>query len=126
MELIVKLAWLVLALIHLMPSMVLFRPAMIQSLYGIEPGGPIALLLVHRGALFLAVLAACIIALFHAPSRPLAATLAAISMLSFLWLYAKAGMPLGGLRKIALVDAIGLPFLAIVVFTSLKVQLVPT
>jgi hypothetical protein len=122
MELIVKLAWIVLAFIHLMPSLVLARPAMIQSLYGIAPDGPIAMLLIHRGALFLAVLTACVVALFHAPSRPLAAIIATISMLSFLLLYAKAGMPIGGLRKIALADAIGLPFLAIVILTSLRGQ----
>jgi hypothetical protein len=42
----------------------------------------------------------------------LASLLTGISMLSFLWLYWRAGRPLA-LRTIALVDLIGLPFLLI-------------
>jgi hypothetical protein len=118
MEIAIKLSWLVLALIHLMPSMVLFKPNMTQSLYRIAPDGPIGLLLVHRGGLFFAVLLACIIAVFHTPSRPLAAVVTATSMVSFLLLYAKAGMPTGGLRKIAKVDVIGLPFLALAAYSA--------
>jgi hypothetical protein len=119
MEIILKLAWLALALIHLTPSLVLFKPQMTQRLYNIAPDGPIGLLLVHRGGLFFAVLLACTIALFHAPSRPLAAVVTTISMVSFLLLYVKAGLPAGGLATIAKVDTIGLPFLALAVYSAI-------
>lgn len=120
MEIITKTSWFVLALIHVTPSIVLVKPRLTQSLYGIAPDGPIGLLLVHRGGLFVGVLAACLVALFHAPSRPLATVIVAISMISFLVLYLNAGMPTGGLRKIAVADAVGLPFLAIVIVTALR------
>lgn len=118
LELIVKLAWLGLAAIHATPALVIFRPSLTQKLYNVAASGPIGLLLAHRGGLFLAVCCACIIAAFHTGSRPLAAVVAGISMASFLLLYGRAGMPAGGLRKIAIADAIGLPLLGFVIYAA--------
>ena len=111
MEIIIKLAWLVLAIIHLTPSLVIFRPSLLTKLYNVPSDGVIELLLTHRGGLFLTVVIACLISIFHIESRRLAAIVVGISMISFLLLYVKAGMPVGELRKIAIADAIGLPFL---------------
>jgi hypothetical protein len=115
LELIVKSAWFVLAAIHAVPALVIFKPSLIEKLYGVPASGPIGLLLTHRGGLFLAMSCAGIIAALHTPSRPLAAAIISISMVSFLILYVRAGMPGGGLRNIAIADAVGLPLLILVI-----------
>ena len=115
MEIIIKLAWLVLAIIHVTPSLVIFKPSLLTTLYNIPSDGVIGLLLTHRGGLFLGVVIACLISIFHIESRRLAVIVVGISMISFLLLYVKAGMPVGELRKISIADVIGLPFLLCVV-----------
>ena len=114
MELVTRLSWIALALIHATPAAVVFSPALVTKLYGVESTGDIGVLLTHRGGLFLAVVAASLIAAVHAPSRLAALVVTAISMGSFLFLYAQAGLPDGALRKIAVADAIGLLPLALV------------
>lgn len=111
--------WLVLAAIHLTPALAAVRAALLTSLYRLPPNNPLFLLMHHRAALFAAVLAACLIAAFHAPSRPLAVVVTAISMISFLLLYFMAGQP-APLRTIARVDLIGLVPLAIVAYTAFQ------
>lgn len=118
MELFTKTAWGALALIHFMPSLPVFRPKMIEALYGATPSGDIGLLLTHRSGLFLAVLVTTIFALFSLESRKLAAVILAISMVSFLILYARAGAPSGPLRKIAIADAAGLIPLVFVIWQA--------
>lgn len=110
-----RLAWLLLALVHLMPSLALVRPALLTRLYGIAPDNPLFILMHHRAALFLCVMAACIWAAFDAQPRPLAALVAAISIVSFLALYWMNGSP-AALRQIAIVDLIGLVPLGYVVW----------
>ena len=107
---VAKLCWAVLALIHLAPALALFKPALLSKLYGVDAGSITYLLLHHRAALFAALFVACLWAVFRPESRQLATVLVGSSMLSFLWLYAQAGMP-ESLRLIAIVDLIGLPFL---------------
>jgi len=102
--------WVVLALIHLLPALALFRPALLRTLYGVEPGSVAYLLLTHRAALFLVVVVVCAWAASRAEVRPLASVAVALSMISFLWLYAAAGQP-QSLRYIAIADFVGLPFL---------------
>jgi len=102
--------WLVLAAIHATPALAFFRPAGLTQLYGIAPDDPLFLLMQHRAALFLAVFAACIWAAFVPEGRRLAFAVAAISMLGFLWLYWTHGAPVA-LRRIAIVDMVGLPAL---------------
>ncbi|MGB3806254.1 MAG: hypothetical protein WA936_03565 [Erythrobacter sp.] len=103
--------WLILAAIHAMPALALFRSATLTTLYRIAPDNPLFLLMQHRAALFFAVFAACIWAAFVPDGRKLAVIVVAISMVSFLVLYAQAGSP-APLRRIAIVDLAGLPVLA--------------
>ncbi len=109
---IAVICWSVLGLIHLLPALALFRPSMISALYGVPPESATFLLLQHRAALFFCVLVICVWAALRPEVRQLASVAVAISMLSFLWLYAAAGQPVA-LRQIAIVDLAGLPFLAI-------------
>ena len=120
MEIFTKIAWAILALIHLSPALSAIRPKLIETLYGISPQGDIGILMTHRGFLFLAVFVTAIIAIFSLESRKLASIILAISVVSFLFLYAKAGLPTGTLRKIAIVDAVGLLPLAFVIWQSWK------
>jgi hypothetical protein len=115
---LVTSSWLALALIHLMPALVLVVPSLIERLYGVPPTGDVGLLLVHRGALFLAVLAVSAYAAIAPDARRAASLVAGISMVSFLLLYARAGLPPGSLRTIAVADLIGLVPLAIVIWNA--------
>ena len=105
------ICWLLVGLVHLIPALALFRPALITRLYGVAPDSPLLLFMHHRAALFFAVFIACIWAAFDPGGRKLATLLAAISMLSFLFLYVIYGRP-AALGTIALVDLIGLVPLA--------------
>ncbi|WP_077148299.1 hypothetical protein [Sphingopyxis sp. KK2] len=112
-----RIAWPILALIHLMPALAFFRPAMLTRLYAVTPQSPSFLLLHHRAALFLVVFTICVWAAFDPATRRIASVAAAISMVSFLALYWQAGSP-PSLRTIALADLAGLPFLAIVAWRA--------
>jgi hypothetical protein len=107
-----KLCFDVLALIHIVPASMLFRPQAIGRLYRIDASGPLLSLLQHRAALFAIVVLACIWAMIDPASRRLAVAVIATSMLSFLAIYWHAGSP-PALKTIALADLAGLPFLAI-------------
>lgn len=111
------IAWLILAAVHFMPALAFFRPAGLTTLYRIGPDNPLFLLMHHRAALFLAVFAACVIAAFDPGSRRLASVVTAISMVSFLLLWWRAGSP-AALKAIAFVDLAGLPFLAFVALSA--------
>jgi hypothetical protein len=106
-----KLCYAALALIHIMPASLLFRPGAIGQLYNIESGGPLLVLLHHRAALFVIVVIACLWAIADPQSRRLAVAVVATSMLSFLAIYWQAGSP-PALWGIARADLAGLPFLA--------------
>ena len=111
--------WVVLGLIHLLPALALFRPALISTLYGAETGSTAFLLLHHRAGLFLAVVIACIWAALRPEVRPLASVVVAVSMVSFLWLYFTASSP-PALRQIAVADLVGLPFLAVAAWLAFR------
>jgi len=117
-ELVTKLAWISLALIHAAPALVGMRPSMVATLYGTAPSGDLGVLLAHRGVLFLAVLAACLYAAFEPAARQTASLVAAISVIGFLIHYALAGLPAGPLRTVALVDAVAVAPLAWVLLTA--------
>jgi hypothetical protein len=117
MDRLVMLGWLLLVLIHASPAAAFFAPGLIERLYAVPATGEVGLLLQHRAALFLAVLAACGIAAFHAPSRRLATIVVAISMLTFLWLYLRGGSP-ERLRTIFIADLVGLVPLALVTWDA--------
>ena len=111
--------WIILAAIHAMPALALFRPATLTTLYGIEADNPLFLLMQHRAALFLAVFAACLWAAFVPEGRKLAVVVVGISMVSFLVLYWNAGSP-EALKRIAIVDLAGLPVLAGVAWLAFR------
>ncbi|MEP2734774.1 MAG: hypothetical protein ABJP34_00630 [Erythrobacter sp.] len=111
--------WLILAAIHAMPSLALFRPATLTTLYGIAPSDPLFLLMQHRAGLFLAVFAACVLAAFMPEGRRIAVVIVAISMVSFLALFWLGGSP-EGLKMIAIVDLAGLPVLAAVAWHAFR------
>jgi hypothetical protein len=106
-----KLCYAVLALIHIIPASMLFRPQMIAKLYKAEANGPLLALVHHRAALFAVVVIACIWAMADPGVRRLAVVVIATSMLSFLAVYWHAGSP-AALKSIAMADMVGLPFLA--------------
>ena len=114
-----SIAWLALAAVHFLPALAFFRPGMLTTLYRLEPGNPLFLLMQHRAALFVAVLAACIWAVFDPGARRLASLVVAISMLSFLLLFLQDGSP-PSLRRIATVDLVGLVPLAFVAFAAFR------
>ncbi|OYY63337.1 hypothetical protein [Sphingomonas sp. 28-62-11] len=120
MELLTKAAWLGLAAIHVMPSLAVFLPSMIQRLYGVPPSGSVGILLTHRGALFLAVFAIAVLAAFDPCSRRAGLLVVGISMVGFLIVYANAGSPPGALSTIALTDVAGLPLLALVAWEAIR------
>jgi len=106
MEWLLRACWVLIALVHVPPALVFFRPSMARTLYGAEPDGDVGLLIVHRGALFLAVAVGAIWAALDPASRRLAWLLCALSIMSFLWLYQRAGAPGGALRTIAIADLV--------------------
>ncbi len=106
-----RIAWGILALVHVMPALSFFRPSMMQTLYGLEASSPLYLLMHHRAALFLAIFVICVWCAIDPGSRRLGVVAVAISMLAFLALYWMAGSP-PALRTIAIADLIGLPALA--------------
>lgn len=105
-----RICWAVLGLIHVMPALAVFKPALISRLYGVDPGGDVFTLLHHRAALFLAVVVICAWAAFRPEVRQLACVAVGISMASFLLIWWGSGTP-PALRTIAVADLIGLPFL---------------
>ena len=113
----VKSCWAVLALVHVIPALTLFKPALLTALYGAQAGSVTYMLLHHRAAMFVGVFIACAYAIFQPGSRQLAAVVVAVSMVSFLVLFALSGNPVS-LRLVALVDLIGLPFLVIVAWNA--------
>jgi hypothetical protein len=83
-------------------------------LYGVSPTGSSGVLLIHRGALFLAVVVVALFAAFAPEARRAATLLVGISVVGFLLVYYVAGAPEGALRTIAIVDVLALAPLALV------------
>ena len=118
METATRLAWGLLALVHLGPAATAFVPSLTERLYGLSPQGDVAILLAHRGVLFCGVVAACLFAMFDQPARRALSVVVAISVVGFLVLYMQAGAPPGALRTIAVADAAALLALAFVLFSA--------
>lgn len=112
-----RLAWGILALVHVTPALALFAPSLLTRLYGVNSGDPLFLLMHHRAALFLTVVVACIWCAIDPTPRRLGAVLVTISMVSFLILYFTNGSPVA-LKQIAIADLIGLPALAYVAWKA--------
>ena len=107
MEALTKLAWLSLAALHLPPASVLAAPALAQRLYGVEPDGAVMVLIVHRGALFLALVVIASWAAFDPALRRAASVAVAVSVVGFLVVHWRGGM-VPELRAIALADMVAL------------------
>ncbi|HEY5720903.1 MAG TPA: hypothetical protein VIT45_01140 [Allosphingosinicella sp.] len=122
MERLVVVCWLILAAVHASPAAVLFRPALTEALYGVPPTGPAGLLVVHRGALFLAVFVVAVFAAFSPEARKAATLVVGISLAGFLILYTMAGAPQGPTRTIAVVDAVALLPLAYVTWSAWRAE----
>jgi hypothetical protein len=115
---LITLCWLLLAIVHASPAAVLFRPSLINALYGIQPASSTGLLLVHRGGLFLAIVVVSSLATFSPGARRAASLVVGISIISFLMIYSSAGAPEGPLRTIAVVDVGALLPLAVVLWSA--------
>lgn len=111
--------WGILALIHLMPALAFFRPSGLTALYGVDAANPLFLLMHHRAALFLAVFLTCIWAIFDPGARKLAVVIAAVSMISFLYLFWMNDAP-QALRTIAIADLIGVPVLIVLAYLNFR------
>lgn len=118
MDMLVRASWGLLGLVHILPALVLARPSLTDSLYGLSPTGDAGLLIIHRGALFLAVVVACLWAMADPSVRRVCSVLVAISVGGFLLTYLRGGAPAGSLRTIALVDAVALAPLALVAWRA--------
>ena len=121
-EWITRAAWLALAIVHLAPAAVVVQPGLVGRLYGVAPDGDLALILRHRGMLFLALVIVSLYATFDPPARKAASLAVATSVIGFLWLYMAAALPAGPLRAIARVDAVALLPLCWVFATAWLVQ----
>ena len=53
MDIYTKIAWLALAAVHVAPAAVSIRPSPTARPYGVAPADDVGVLLAHRGALFL-------------------------------------------------------------------------
>ena len=115
----IRLAWLLLALIHAVPAIALVWPQLLTTLYGVDPTAAAYTLLWHRAALFAVVLLICCWAALRPEVRKLAAVAVAISMIGFLVIYWVQGSP-ANLRTIAIADVVGLPALAFVSWQAFR------
>jgi hypothetical protein len=120
-RLAVPFCWGLLALLHLLPALALVRPGMLTTLYGVEAGSPLFLLMQHRAALFAVVLLVAAWCAVDPAPRRLGVLAVGFSMLSFLWLWWQAGQP-AALRAIALADLAGLVPLAVVAWAAFARQ----
>jgi hypothetical protein len=118
LEILIKFSWTLLILVHASPAAVLFSPNLVRTLYRVDEAGAAGVLLTHRGALFLAIVAACVGAIFMPEGRRVASMVVAVSVIGFLLVYVRAGAPAGALRTVALVDLFALVPLAIVTFAA--------
>lgn len=105
---LIVVPWLALALVHMPPALAAFLPALRQRMYGVDETPQLAVILAHRGILFLAVAAVSAYAAFDPEARRAAAIVAAISVVGFLLIYAAARLPKGPLRFVAIADCAAL------------------
>jgi hypothetical protein len=122
METITKTAWVVLAAVHAGPAAVFFTPALAGRLYDVAPTGEAGVLIVHRGALFLALVIGAAAAVVDRSARRAVSLVMAVSVFGYLVTYARAGAPPGALRVVALADALALLPLALVFVSAWRRQ----
>jgi uncharacterized membrane protein YkgB len=108
-----------LALIHVAPAIATLRPSLIERLYQVDPQSAVFPLLHHRAVLFAIIVLLSIWSMFRAEARSVSVCAIALSMVSFLIIYLRAGRP-RQLRHIAIADVIGMPFLALAAWATLQ------
>jgi len=107
------LAFIILAVVHLLPVAPAFSPDALARLYGVAADDTSLLVLLRHRAVLLAIVGVlCVWAALSPSARPAALTAAALNLVSFLVYYALYASPPGPLRTIALVDAFALVPLA--------------
>ena len=114
----ITIGWVLLAAIHAVPAAALAAPGLGARLYGTAADGIVALLLQHRAALFLAVLAVALLAAASPGARRAASLVVGLSVIGFLGLYLAHGAPDGPLRRVAIVDALALLPLGLVTLAA--------
>ncbi len=112
MAMVSAVCWLALAAIHLLPALAVVQPRLLTRLYGVDRSSPVFVLLRHRAVMFAAIVAVAGWAAVDPAPRPVASVVVGSSMVGFLLLYFIGEAP-ALLRSIAIVDAVGLPFLAV-------------
>lgn len=114
------LAFLALAVVHLLPVAPVFAPEAIVRLYGVSATDSTPLVLLrHRAVLLALVGILCVWASLSAQVRPAALLAAAINIASFLAFYVVYANPPGPLRTVALVDLAALVPLAVAAWGTL-------
>ena len=119
MSIIALLFWF-LAVIHFLPAIAAVAPAQLSALYGIEPSNKTLITLLQHRAILLGLVGGAFACAAHMPALRWPVLIGGtISMIGFI-LIAALNSELGGpLRRIAIVDAIGVPALiALVVLLS--------
>lgn len=113
------LAFVILAVVHLLPIAPAFAPGALIGLYGVAADDTSLLVLLRHRAVLLAIVAVlCAWAAVSPSARPAALVAAALNIVSFLAFYALYAGPPGPLRAIALVDAFALAPLAFAAWTT--------
>lgn len=114
------LAFVALAVVHLLPAGPIFAPDALVRLYGVSPTDTVLLLLLrHRAVLLALVGLLCLAAAVIEPVRPAALSAAALNIGSFLAFYVLYANPPGALAMIALVDLVALVPLAVAAWGTL-------
>ena len=104
---------LVAAAINLAPVSGAFAPERMAALYGVDLGDPnLQILMRHRAVLFGLVGGLLAVAAFHPPLQTTAYVVGFASMLSFLLIAWVVGGFGAGIRRVALLDAVGIAALA--------------
>jgi hypothetical protein len=109
---VVSIAFVVVAIIHLIPLVGVLGPAWLEEAYGVPVADAnLELLLRHRAVLFGVVGGLLLVAAFHRPLQAVAWSAGFVSVVSFLALAWAVGPINAPLRRVAVVDVVALALL---------------
>ncbi len=110
---------LVAAAINLAPALGAFSPERMAAAYGVVLDDPdLEILMRHRAVLFGIVGSLLVLAAFHEPARRIGYLVGFASMLSFLAVAGWVGDYSDSIRRIAIVDLVGIAALAVAAATD--------
>lgn len=113
MQVLFALLVLIAAAINLAPVLGAFAPERMSAFYGIELEDPnLQILMRHRAVLFGLVGGVLLVAAFHPPARTIGYILGFASMLTFLLIAWQVGGYGAEIRRVILVDVVGIAALA--------------